>query len=397
MKQYIILALLLLAMLTSCTVWAQSTAPEDTTAPKTTPVDTTMEEPATTPRAPRASMLPDISVIGDVKGTLSDPDNFDEYHLQLNEIEVVFGGNIYPGIRGDLVLAAHGPEFTPEVEEGYATIHQFTPSLPLGGRLGIVRLPFGKESPLHPHQLPTTDYPNVITNLLGDEFIGNGFEAMVTPASDSFFLNFQLGRWSLREHHHHEEEEAGEEEEEHHHHTGAGFTDTFTLGRLWTGTNLGTEREIELGISGAIGNGTHQHYDEDGNPTHAHATDITLYGGDITYRRWFPGGGRFLLQGEYIRRQEKVHGTHSQDGWYGLATYRPNNTHELGVRYDWSESPAEEGKFEQYASAFFTHFLNETTYLRLQYTYGEDFNGDTVNKATLQFVFGFGPHAHSMQ
>lgn len=390
MKQQKILVFLLLIMLTPCMLWAQDTSHEETSSTTTTSISNDAEA---TPLVSPVSMLPDISVIGDVKGKLTNQDDDADKHLQLDEVEVVIGGNVYPGIRGDLVLAFHGPDFSAEVEEGYVTIQQFTPQAPIGGRLGIVRLPFGKANPLHPHQLPTVDVPNVVNNLLGGEFIGNGFELTgLIPTTGNLFLNLQLGRWAPRAHHHHDEEG-----EEHHHEAGAGFTDTMTMGRIWMGTSLGTDREFELGFSGAIGNGTHQHYDEDGNPTHAHATDISLYGIDATYRQWLSGGRRFLAQAEFIQRQEESHGTHRQNGWYALAAFRPNAIQEFGIRYDRSKSPAEESANESYLSAFATRYLNETTYVRLQLKHGQNLHNETVNDATLQFVFGFGPHAHALQ
>jgi hypothetical protein len=380
MKQ--IYLLFTIMMLIQLSAWGQNTASESN------------QTGSSTANAPVITMLPDISVIGNITGKVTNQNNDDANHIQLDEIEVVIGDKIYPGVRGDLVIAAHAPEYSAEIEEAYATIEQFTTALPIGGVVGIKRLPFGKINAVHPHQLPTADVPNALNNLLGDEFIGNGFELTgLIPVKGDFFMNWQLGRWAPRAHHHHEEEDGAA----HVHEAGAGFTDNFTLGRLWMGTSMGTEREIEMGLSGGVGKGIHNHYDANDVLISSHSTDINLYGADITYRHWLSGERRLLMQAEYILRKEEVHGTHRQEGWYALASYRPNFNHELGLRYDWSESPAEDGAHESYLSAFATKNLNETTFVRLQYKHGKNFDKSTVNEAILQFVFGFGPHAHSLQ
>jgi hypothetical protein len=371
-----------LALLASVVAWSQ----------ETTPAETTSATPSAT-----ASLNPDISVIGNVLGVVAGSDASDaEHHIQLHELELVFGARIYPGIRGDAVIALHDPEFSAEVEEGYVTFEQFSPRAPIGGRLGIVRLPFGKTNPVHPHQLPYADTPSVIANLLGDEFIGNGFEVIgLVPTPKSFFLQGQLGRWAPRAHHH-DEETTGEAD--HDHELGAGFHDTFTLGRLWTSTSLPGDAELELGVSGAFGKGEHEETDDQGAVIAIHHPEIRLLGGDVTWRKWLSGERRLLLQGEAIHREEKHEdGTHRQFGYFLLGTYRPSHFYELGTRYDWSEAPGHEAEHESYLSAFVTRFLNETTFTRLQVKHGTNVEGKTVNEVSLQLVFGFGPHAHVLQ
>jgi hypothetical protein len=339
-------------------------------------------------------MLPDISVIGDVRGAVgSNEDNPLDNQLELYETEVVFGANIYPGVRGDLIVSLHQPDFSAEVEEGYVTFEQLTSAAPIGARLGIVRLPFGKVNQVHPHQLPYADMPAVIENLLGDHFTGNGFEAIgLLPAGGSTFLQAQLGRWEPRAHDH--------DHDDHAHANGAGFDPhkRLTLGRLWGGASLGERDELELGISGAFGDGYHEEDDGAGGVT-IHRPELDLFGVDVTWRRWLPGERRLLLQGEAVRRQE----THDdgeqvrQHGFYLLGTFRPNTLYEVGTRYDWSEVPEHAGEHESYISLFGTRFLNETTFLRLQGKHGTNLHGEKITEALLQVVFGFGPHAHVLQ
>ncbi|HOS43500.1 MAG TPA: hypothetical protein PK794_07405 [Armatimonadota bacterium] len=372
---------------------------------------------------PAASLLPDISIIGNVVGTLTDAEHADiDDHLQLKEVEVVFGAGVYPGIRGDVVIALHDPDFSAEVEEGYVTIEQLSPGVPVGGRLGILRIPFGKVNPVHPHQLPYADTPAAIENLVGDEFIGNGFEAVgLIPLPGKLFLQAQVGRWNARAHHHHDDEDwQGSdatgwwlpEDDDHHAHR-LDFTGTFTVGRLWSGIALRNGSELELGISRAIGGNVHydpaidpatntQRQDADGNLLfERHAPDLRLQGYDVTWRHWLPEGRRILLQGEYITNTVVGKSKRSSDGYYLLGAYRPSPFYEFGMRYDWSQAawPARSNHptAETAITAFATRQLNETTYARLQLKHGKDLDGKDYNEATLQVVFGFGPHAHVLQ
>ncbi|MHB0938920.1 MAG: hypothetical protein ACYDCO_26105 [Armatimonadota bacterium] len=386
-----LLYLALLLFLLPFTVWAQD---ETAVADTETVTDATTTDTAP---APRASLLPDISVIGNGIGVLSDnAENEDRDRLRLQEVEVVIGSPIYPGIRGDLVVALHDPDFNAEVEEGYLTVERLLQAAPIGGRLGIVRLPFGKTNPAHPHQLPYADTPAVIANLLGDEFIGNGFEVIgLAPLGGRTFLQGQIGRWEPREAHGHEEEEGEESQAE----AGAGFSgeERLTLGRLWAGTEIGPDSELEFGMSGAFGQGRHEEDDGEGGIV-IERSDITLLGADVTWRKWLPGERRLLLQGEAIRREEKgEEGTVRQLGYFLLGTYRPNHVYEFGTRYDWSETPAAAGAHASSISAFATRFLNETTFTRLQLKHGTNPHGENENQVLFQVVFGFGPHAHVLQ
>jgi hypothetical protein len=355
-----------------------------------------------------ATQLPDISVIGNVLGAVSnDDENELDEHLRLQELELVLGSQIYPGIRGDAVIALHDPDFTAEVEEGYVTFEQFTSTLPVGGRFGIVRLPFGKTNPQHPHQLPTIDSPLVVTNLLGDEFLGNGFELVgLLPTRGSAFLQAQVGRWSPRAHEH-------EHEEDHDHDNHAerfDFTDTFTMGRLWAGVPLKNAGELEIGVSRAIGRNIHfdPQLDAGGNPVldangdpvmNRHAPDLRLQGYDLTWRHWLSGGRRILLQSEYISNTVITSSglKRPSDGYYLLGAYRLNPFYEVGARYDWSESQRNIATTESAINAFVTRNLNETTFLRLQAVHGTNSAGETRKELWAQIVFGFGPHAHVLQ
>jgi hypothetical protein len=321
-----------------------------------------------------ASNLPDISVIGDAQGWFNNGPNTDGNNtLQLNELETVIGGKIYPGIRGDAVISLPAPDFTPELEEGYASFDQITHSLPVGARVGVVRLPFGKANPVHPHAWPYADTPLVTEHLLG-EFRGNGFEVVgLVPTHSKLFIQAQLGRWTS----------LGDPAD------GAGFRtdEPLTLGRLWTGTSVSANSEVELGFSGATGKGV-------ASEAGGASPDITILGTDATYRRWLPRGRRLLVQGEAMTRKDAAQ---RRSGYYLMTTFRPDRDHEFGVRLDRSDLTDDIPTHASGVSVFSTHYLNEMTYLRMEGTHGKDGAGQAVNTVGVQVVFGFGPHSHPLQ
>lgn len=335
---------------------------QETSNTTTAPTDT-----APAP-APSASLNPDISVIGNLKGTLANHgvDAETDQHLQLDELEVVIGSKIYPGISALAVIAA-GADEPAGIEEAYLTAEQFVPRVPIGGRLGIVRLPFGKANPLHPHVLPYADTASVLNNLLG-EFRGNGFEAIgLLPTHGNLFLQAQLGRWK----------NVGEAPE------GAPEfgAKAMTLGRLWGSTSVGENNEFELGASGAFGKA------DTGDK-------LNIVGLDGTWRHYLSQERRLMVQGEAILRTDA---DVKCRGYYLLSTYRPNHFYEYGTRYDWSEFANDREHHESYLSLFATRFLSEATYLRLQAKTGTDRDGHRVNEVLVQMVFGFGPHTHALQ
>lgn len=354
------LALALLLLLASVVAWSQETTSPDTTS---TPTDSAPTVPSAS-----ASLNPDISVIGNIKGTVANHgvDAETNQHLQLDELEVVIGSKIYPGISALAVITA-GADESAGIEEAYLTDEQFMAGLPIGGRLGIVRLPFGKANPLHPHVLPYADTASVVNNLLG-EFRGNGFEFIgLLPTHNNMFLQAQLGRWKNLD-------DAPD---------GAlAFSEKpMTLGRLWCSTPVGTNNEFELGASGAFGKADT-------------GEKINLIGLDGTWRHYLSRERRVLVQGEAIQREDA---DVTSRGYYLLGTYRPNHFYEYGARYDWSEFANDNTHHESYLSLFATRFLSEATYLRLQAKHGTDHDGQQVNEVLAQIVFGFGPHTHPLQ
>jgi hypothetical protein len=291
--------------------------PGDKTQPVPTP-----GAPGVGPTGARATLTPDISVIGNNIGRfLSVKGDPDRNRLQLGEFEIGLQQRIFPGIRFDAFLAGGAEEdFAIHAEEAYATFSQIG-HLPLGGLLGQKRLNFGKINPVHPHARPYIDQPAVLSNLLGTEALsGNGASVNYLFPFKNLFANLEVGLWKTNA-----AEEGltvGDETSGTFYPTGLGITGNFPMARLWLSKEVG-KGELELGASHGFGR-----------------TDIgdrvNLTGVDFTYRN-FPGPfKRFQLQGEVFwhHRKDVVGGAggHTRSGHYALLSYRPDQYTEYGFR-----------------------------------------------------------------
>ena len=364
---------------------------------------------------PRASLNPDISVLGNSFGRFfsvkGDPDR---NRPQLGELEIGLQQAIYPGIRFDAFLAAHLTEAPAlEVEEAFATFTSLG-GLPIGGALGQKRLNFGKVNPLHAHSRNYADSPAALLSFLGPEgLIGNGISANYTlPNTGSVFVNLEVGVFKNVVHEEHAEEESetlqarsprisglikhkGRQAEPAHAEHGLGIVGSFPMARLWISKSNGAGGEVELGTSHGYGKG------ENGDNIHIQALDLT-------YRR-FPGSfQRWMLQSELFRhrRTDSFGGTgsHSRQGHYIYLGYRPDRYYDYGIRYDNSRFPWPVDGSESSLSFIWTNRMSESALFRVQLKHG-DRNGDSLlpaktgyTEAWLQFVWGGGPHApHPVQ
>ena len=401
MKQPMLLAAMMLLWMSTIPIVAQQNTPTPITAPMASAgTDTTATEsptipetsenpeaPAPAPSAPPASLNPDISLIGNALGSLANHEinpNEPNKTINLNETEVVIGSKIYPGVSGLAVFTVGGTrDDRAGVEESYISVEQLISAAPIGARLGIARLPFGKVNPLHPHSLPFADTPSVLNNLLGD-FRGNGFEFVgLIPTHSNIFLQANLGRWNSVGEPGYSNPLAGA--------TGPDFNggQPLTLGRLWASTAIGEDNEVELGASGAFGNADPLTLAPgQTNPR------LNIFGLDTTWRTYLPDERRILVSAEALQRNDANVKT---SGYYVLGTFRPGHFYEFGTRYDWSEFAADNTHHESYASLFATRFLSEQTFMRLQVKHGTDRLDRGVNELIAQVVWGFGPHTHPLQ
>lgn len=353
-------------------------------------IDTTQQQTITTTGGEK--QLPDISVVANASTHISDDrSDTDRNRLLLNESEISMQGYLYPTIRGDLFYSfgrkSGGNELNGELEEGYTTFLE-TPLKNVSVKAGKMRIDFGKTNKLHPHSLPYEDTPSVLKNFLGNDGLkGHGIEASyLLPTSRDFFAQLQAGWWrpdSLRL-----DPETGLE----YNNAGSRFADRLFTGRLWLSKEVSEDSELELGLSSAWGRSI---FNGSGDDSY---DPIQLYGADITYRK-FPGIYKKLtLQAEWMLHRRKMIDTSlSRSGYYLLGTYQFNKFWEWGLRYDNASLPAPSSGHESSISTFLTNNFSESTFMRYQFKHGKHFEGNNFNEFIIQFVWGIGPHSHSLK
>jgi len=357
--------------------------------------------PATTSvGAGRALLLPDISFIGVMGGRLSsDKRDEDRSRFLLDSGEIAIQSYVYPGIRADaFVVAERDEDFGMGIEEAYLTAQRLGPRL--AGQFGKRKVPFGRVNQLHPHSWLYVTQPYVLKNLVSAESLtGQGVSlSYLLPTRSRLFAQVDVGLWAGAEAHAHEEgeEEAHEGEEDEGIRTGPGaaLEDRFTTLRLWTGAPVGANGELELGFSGARGRGAEQELEEGllFRPT------IQITGVDLSYRRYGSGASRTLLRGEMLwhRASDPMY-RQTAKGYYLLADQRLDRFRSVGLRYDWSEFPYAPDLHEAAVSGIYTRSLTEQTYLRLQLTHGDRPGKGNFSEAFFQWVWGVGPHTHTLE
>ncbi|MDI6766159.1 MAG: hypothetical protein QME52_04980 [Bacteroidota bacterium] len=329
------------------------------------------------------SNLPDISIIGDFLGTVSDKKSPEIF---VREIELAFQGYIYPQMRADIFLALHrhGDQIELDVEEAYAHFLNITDGLNL--KVGKMLVDFGKVNRLHPHERSYVDLPISLTNIFG----GHGFNSEGITAEYllplPFFTQISMGAWWIAGGHQH----AGVD-------TSAAFVEEpteFSLAnkiihsRLWTSFSTTENSELEIGGSAAFGNGSH--YKD-------HRDDAKIFGADVTFKYWPSAFERFIFQTEIfnLRRTIPV-GELKRWSFYNYAGYKPSKYWEFGVLYDWAENAVPEPEYvkSNALSGIVTNHLTETTMIRLQYGHNFLSKSDAV---FLNLICGIGPHSHTLK
>jgi hypothetical protein len=328
-----------------------------------------------------ATNLPDISVLGDLTAQTSTDEAFeDRNRVTLREIELALQGYVYPEMRADVFLAMHRHDgaFEPEVcEASVSFLRLFFDGL--GLQAGKVHVDFGKLNKIHQHERPFADQPLVLTNFFGPHgLVGEGAVAnYLLPLP--FFLRVDGAVWWIPAHGHAHDEGSEEPLE-------FGLAGKIYTGRLWSGFSPGDRIELEIGASGAKGNGAHylEHQDE-----------VIVAGGDVTLRFLPKSHCRIISQSEvlYLHRTVPV-GTLERMGAYSYLGMQLNKYWDAGARYDWSENAFPDALTSSLVSAICTYRFTETTRFRVQYGFDPEASS---HSAAMQLVFGIGPHTHPLQ
>jgi hypothetical protein len=349
-------------------------------------------------------MNPDISLVVDVKGLLSDrKTNPLNEKIMLEHAELAIQGYLWPGIRADFIgaIGQHPEEdghihTHTEVEEGYVSFLDLPASFQL--QVGRKLLDFGRLNPIHPHHWAIGDTPLPLRRLFGDHsWYDDGFQvSTLIPNPWDVYFKVQGGIWNgraLGHENNHEHADAGE-------HESPGFAGPVDWGgRVYTGrasldVSLSQDANMMTGYSLAAGEGG----------------DSILHGADFTLiHRWPQSYKRLRWQNELFFGDFELaeeHGlahesasieTHDADAWglYSLLQLTLSKYWETGIRYDWWD--ADYRKSEWGATAFLSYYFTHSMYVRPSYRYSELADGEDEHAFMVQFVWGLGPHAHRLE
>ncbi|MBI4669469.1 MAG: hypothetical protein HY747_09875 [Elusimicrobia bacterium] len=342
--------------------------------------------------------LPDISIIGVMKGYASDDKtDTDKDKFEFEEVEAAFQGYIYPEMRADVFLAIHNHDGTYEAEicEAKATFQRMLEGL--SAEAGKIHVNFGRLNKIHGHHRLMADQPQAITNFFGDHgLVGQGGTlSYLFPLP--FYMQLEGGAWSMEGHHHHPSETAEvldtslnpvnafiETESEE-----FSLADKAYTGRLRTSFAPTKKTEFELGSSVAKGKGAHFSH---------HKDNAIVFGADLTLRAWPTAYRRWIFQNEwfYLKREVPV-GKLYRNGAYSYLNYRFTKYWDAGVRWDYAEGAFPVNEIERAVSGIVHYHLTETSMLGVQYKKRYLENNKEVNEAWLRLAFGIGPHSHELE
>ncbi|HET9926790.1 MAG TPA: hypothetical protein VFS98_21930 [Methylomirabilota bacterium] len=284
------------------------------------------------------------------------------------EIEISLFGQIDPYARAEVRFEA-GEEDAGEIAVHLAEANLTLMTLPFNTQLkmGQLRNRFGLLNPIHEHDRPFIDQPNVLTRFLGDEGLVERGAELTWVAPLPFFLEALVGVFN------------GDNETAFGH---GKLTQPLVTGRLRTFFELGDSSAIQLGASVANGDTPERHRN-------------TLLGFDAKYK-YKPEGWQhplLTLLGEMIYQNRRINvlgedtdgdgvpdtpnekRTRNRWGWYLGGEVQPVRTGSwsrwaAGFRYDWTEFPIQRGH-EWAAGPYLTFMPSEFLRFRLGYKHTE--------------------------
>lgn len=326
----------------------------------------------------QAINLPDISFIGRAGLNLYANDEGEKFaKLGLDGIEINATGYMHPDIRADFVIGAHKHEneINFDIEEAFITFS----NLPLstGAKLGKKLLDFGRINHIHQHEWLFLSKPLIYENYLGEHSLSGEGGAIDLLLPLPFFLNLQVGLWK--------NEQIHSENADCHHIEFFPAGELYNL-RLWTSFELQEKSELEFGLSGIKGQGSHYQH---------HIDRIEMAGVDLTFKLWPEAYSRLMILAEamYLKREVPI-GIFESWGIYIYSGYRFDKNWETGIRYDWAETPGPDKSKSSGVSFVQSYYVTEELKLRGEYIFTPE---EKSHKGFLKVIYGIGPHTHPLQ
>ena len=348
-------------------------------------------------------LLPDISFIGTSQFLLSS-DKRDTGRSSLDtDGELGIQGYVFPGVKYDTFIVGNPANEEFGVEEGYLTYLGVRKGLNV--QIGRKFAPFGRTGELHPHSWLYSRQFIARQNLVAPEnLVGNGINLnYLLPTGKKFFARLSLGAFSagesasgrLNTSDPSDPFQGGEPNR-----LGAGLS-RFYNARLWTGTSIGANNEIELGVSRAQGRAFLENFSGlDANNREVVDTAagrLNLTGVDFSFRRFTGADKRILLRSEFFRYSPRGLPTRRSNGGYLLGNYRFSKFDDIGLLLEKSDFVNAPGARETAASLIYTHLFSERYYVRFTGTRGDRPGESNYNEGRVQFVVGLGPHTHELE
>ncbi len=339
--------------------------------PSSSPVSSGEEKQFTSRTRTLNQLNPEISVTGNVFGTVSDTPETNRF--QLDELELALQAPLDPFASAKAFIVQEEGELG--IEEAYI---DWT-ALPggLGLKFGQFRNDWGKLNRWHNHALPQVGRPLVHQALLGEEgLLGLGVSLSWLPSP---FLGDYNELWVQVTN---DENDVA--------FSGRGFDEPIFLIHETNYWDLSSASYIEVGLSATTGVN-----DDLGR------FRTQVYGIDWNFD-WRPPARALYkgleLRGElmYQRREEEL-GWLSSWGAYTYATYKLNRRWFLGVRGDWTQLPSDRGSEAWGVSPYFEWWQSEWTRLRVQYSYSSRLLEEEAaeNRLFFQVTWSLGPHKHA--
>jgi len=333
--------------------------------------------------------IPDIGVVADVTGSLSESEEDEEGNdrISVREVELVLGHDIDPYSRLDATITFSDFEDV-DIEEAYVSYWDLPGDLK--GRIGRIRPKIGKASALHRDSLDTTDEPFVVQRYFGVEgFFRTGLELTGFSPLSNDLVTQQLTAGIL-------EGGAGED--------GTIFGTSRRHPSLYTHLSnyfeLSDVNNFELGGSYLLGSNK-----EDSE------FKTNVFGLDASYNYFVTPLNKFRIVSEaYFQKRNDEDETNLENpissddhpwGFYALADYRLSERWGIGSRYDYvelinnpSENPPDE---EKAVTAYLTFYQSEFARWRAQYQHALLSDGKDDDRFFLQGTFAIGTHKHQLQ
>lgn len=352
-----------------------ATAPPSVSSP---PVDVASKAPV--------PFIPDIGVVADVTGSLSESKEDEEGNdrFSVREVELVLGHDIDPYSRLDATITFSDFE-DPDIEEAYISYWDLPGDLK--GKIGRFRPKIGKASAQHRDALDTADEPFVVSRYLGVEgLFKSGLELSGFTPLSSELMTQQLAGGVI-------EGGAGEDGEL----LGESGRHPSLYLHLSNYFEINDVNNFELGGTYLVGS----NLDDEKLKVH-------LFGVDASYNYYLtPINKLKLLSEAYFQNrtgnETDVAAARSDEnpwGIYALADYRISERWGIGTRYDYVEllnlddNPRDQ---ERGFTGYLTFYQSEFARWRAQYQHALLEDGKDDDRFFLQGTFAIGTHKHQLQ